>query len=318
MVLQSVKSVFALVAMIAVGYYFAGKPWFGKPGMDFLSKFTIDITIPFYIFYNIYKDIGTRARLIELVLQLPVSFGLFLACIAVTALFAALIRVNRGRRYIFVVASAFPNVVFIGFPVIQALWGEGITSVGVPYYIASTFLFWTIGVWLLQKDAQSGGAEKTSFFANLKQLFSPTMIGMLAAIAVILLGIRIPDIVVTPLSMISGVTSPTALIFIGSVIRNMDKSAIRFGRDIYAALIMRFVLIPVVAAVFLRMMPVTVEMKQVFFVLSTMPSMTQMGMMAKEYGSDYEFACTIIMLTTIIGMMTIPLFMFIMQTFSIF
>ena len=65
-------------------------------------------------------------------------------------------------------------------------------------------------------------------------------------------------------------------------------------------------------------MPVPSEMKQVFFVLSTMPSMTQMGIMAKEYESDYEFACTVITATTIVSMLTIPVFMYLMQTFRIF
>ena len=128
MVLDSIKSVFALMALIASGFYFAGKPWFGKQGMDFLSKFTM--------FYNIYKDVGTRESLISLVSKLPVTFGLILLCLALAALMGVLLKVDGKRRYTFVAASGFPNVVFIGFPVIQALWGQGITSIGVIYYIA--------------------------------------------------------------------------------------------------------------------------------------------------------------------------------------
>ena len=152
MVLDSIKSVFALMTLIASGFYFAGKPWFGKQGMDFLSKFTVEATIPFYMFYNIYKDVGTRESLISLVTKLPVTFGLILLCLGLAALAGAVFRVDRCRRYTFVAASGFPNVVFIGFPVIQALWGQGITSIGVIYYISSTLLFWTVGVWLLRKD----------------------------------------------------------------------------------------------------------------------------------------------------------------------
>lgn len=125
MVLDSIKSVFALMALIASGFYFAGKPWFGKQGMDFLSKFTVEATIPFYMFYNIYKDVGTRESLISLVSKLPVTFGLILLCLALAALMGVLLKVDGKRRYTFVAASGFPNVVFIGFPVIQALWGQG-------------------------------------------------------------------------------------------------------------------------------------------------------------------------------------------------
>ncbi|MCI8454619.1 MAG: AEC family transporter [Lachnospiraceae bacterium] len=318
MVLQSIKSVFALMTLIGIGYYFTGKPWFGKPGMDFLSKFTVDVTIPFYMFYNIYQDIGSRKALLSLVFKLPVTFSLILLCIGLATAVGTIVRVSEGRRFTFVAAAGFSNVVFIGFPVIQTLWGSSVTSIGVIYYISSTVLFWTLGVWLLQKDGRTVRTQEGRPFAGLKNLISPPIMGMLFAMAAIFFGIQVPDFILKPLSMITGVTSPLALIFIGSVIRNMDQSSIKFGRDIYAALAMRFIVVPAVAAVFLRLMPVASDMKQVFFMLSTMPSMTQMGIMAREYKSDYGFACEVVMLTTIISLFTIPLFMFLIQKFSIF
>lgn len=318
MVIQSIKSVFALMTLIGIGFYFAGKKWFGKPGMDFLSKFTVQVTIPFYMFYNIYKDIGSKEALAALVGRLPVTFTLILMCVGLAALVSMAIHVQDGRRYTFMAASGFPNVVFIGFPVIQALWGDHITSIGVIYYISSTVLFWTVGIWLLKKDGKSVAAGEGGLLSGLKNLISPSIMGMLLAMAAIILGIQVPDFVLKPLSMISGVTSPLALIFIGSVIRNMDVSSIKFGKDLYAALAMRFLIVPVAAALFLRMMPVSTDMKQVFFMLSTMPAMAQMGIMAREYESDYEFACTVITLTTVISIFTIPVFMILMQTFRIF
>ncbi len=317
MVLNSIKSVFALMSLILTGFYFSGKKWFGKPGMDLLAKFTVEVTLPFYMFYNIYKDIGSRKALISLIFKLPVTFLLILLCLGLAALVAVVFKVKPGRRYTFAAAAGFPNVVFIGFPVIQALWGDSITSVGVIYYISSTLLFWTIGIWLIRKDGKSQD-ETGGFFSNVKMLLSPPVMGMFLGMAVILAGIPVPDFVLQPLSMISGVTSPLALIFIGSVIRNMDPSAIKFGRDLYLALLMRFVIVPLAAAAFLRPIPVPAEMKQVFFMLSTMPAMAQMGIMASQYECDYEFACTVVTVTTVISLFTIPVFMFLMQAFSLF
>ena len=170
MVLQSIKSVFALMTIIGLGYYFTGKPWFGKSGMDFLSKFTIQATIPFYMFYNIYKDVGTRENLFDLIRKLPVTFGVTLLCILVGAIVAKLFRVDPKRKNTFIVASAFPNVVFIGFPVIQALWGDGITSIGVIFYIANTMTFWTLGIWFLQRGKNLENNGKNQFVENLKKM----------------------------------------------------------------------------------------------------------------------------------------------------
>lgn len=318
MVLQSIKSVFAIMTLIFIGFYFAGKKWFGKPGTDFLSKFTVEATLPFYMFYNIYKDIESREALASLIVRLPVTFVLILLCLGLAALAGAALRVKPGRRNTFVAAAGFPNVVFIGFPVIQALWGDGITSIGVIYYISSTILFWTIGIWLLQRDGTPAEKEKSSFLSNLKMLVSPPIMGMVLGMAAIFLGIQVPDFVLRPLSMISQVTSPLALVFIGSVIRSMDVKTMKLGRDLFAALAMRFLIVPAACIIFLNLMPITVKMRQVFFMLSTMPAMAQMGIMARQYDSDYEFACTVITATTIISMLTIPVFMFVMQHFAVF
>lgn len=318
MVLQSVKSVFTLMALIFTGYYFTGKKWFGKTGMDFLSKFTVQVTVPCYMFYNIYGDIENRAALADLVMKLPVTFGSIIISLAVTALAGKLLRIGEGRRGTFVAAAGFSNVVFIGFPVIQALWGESITSIGVIYYMSSTLLFWTVGIQLLQKDSKVAEAGSGQVLNNLRKLLSPPIIGLIAGIIVVLLEVEVPDFILSPLGMLKGITSPLAMVFIGSVIRNMDIRTMKFGRDLYAALAMRFLFLPVVTAVFLRLMPIPGQMKEVLFILSTMPSMTQMGIMAREYESDYEFACTVITATTVISMLTIPVFMYLMQTFHVF
>ena len=286
--------------------------------MDFLSKFTVQVSVPCYMFYNIYGDIESRRALLELAVKLPVTFGAILLNLAVTAVAAGILKIGEGRRSTFVAAAGFSNVVFIGFPVIQSLWGEEITSIGVIYYISSTLLFWTLGIRLLQKDSRLPEKGGSSFSESLKKILSPPVAGLLAGIVVVMLELRIPDFILEPMGMLKSVTSPLAMVFIGSVIRNMDIRHMKFGRDLYAALGMRFLVLPVVTAVFLRAMPVPGEMKEVFFVLSTMPSMTQMGIMAKEYESDYEFACAVITGTTIISMLTIPVFMYIMQTFHVF
>ena len=141
---------------------------------------------------------------------------------------------------------------------------------------------------------------------------------MFLGMAAVFFRIEVPDFILKPLSMISGVTSPLALVFIGSVIRNMEPSSIKIGKDIIVAVLMRFVMVPAAAVVFLRLLPVTQEMREVFFMLTVMPAMAQMGIMAREYDRDYEFACTVITVTTVISMVTIPVFMYLMQTFVIF
>lgn len=202
------------------------------------------------------------------------------------------------------------------FLVIQALWGQGITSIGVIYYIASTLLFWSRGDLALEKGWEVRGGQRGERPGRIKEAGVPADHRHGPWHGGSIFEIQVPDFVLKPLSMISQVTSPLALVFIGSVIRNMDLKTITLGRDLYAALAMRFVVVPAACVVFLNLVPMPKEMKEVFFMLSSMPAMAQMGIMARQYDSDYEFACTVITVTTLISMVTIPVFMLLMQQFA--
>ena len=318
MVIQSVKSVFTLMVLIMTGYVFTGKKWFGKSGSDFLSKFTVQVTVPCFVFYNMYVDVASREALLDLFSKLPVTFGSILVSLLAVAIVGKICHVDPVRKGTFVAAAGFSNVVFIGFPVIQSLWGESITSIGVIYYMSSTLLFWTVGIALLRKDCKTKVTGKDAWKQDLKKIFAPPMIALIAGIVVVLLQIPIPDIVLSPMKLLKSITSPLAMVFIGSVIRTMDLKSLKFGRDLYLALAVRFIILPVITVFYLNCWPIPGRMKEVFFVLAAMPSMTQMGIMAREYESDYEFACTVIATTTFISLLTIPLFMYILTEFSVF
>ena len=52
MIVQVIETVLSLVLLIGVGWWIAGRPWCGKAGTDLFSKFTAQIAIPCYMFYN--------------------------------------------------------------------------------------------------------------------------------------------------------------------------------------------------------------------------------------------------------------------------
>ena len=119
------------------------------------------------------------------------------------------------------------------------------------YYIASTLLFWTVGIWLL-KGWEVRGGQRGERPGRIKEAGVPADHRHGPWHGGSIFEIQVPDFVLKPLSMISQVTSPLALVFIGSVIRNMDLKTITLGRDLYAALAMRFVVVPAACVVFFK------------------------------------------------------------------
>ncbi|MGI5959582.1 MAG: AEC family transporter [Massiliimalia sp.] len=315
MVWSAIQSVLSLCILMGCGYWMAGKSWFTQTSSDLLSKLTVTIAIPCYMFYNVLETCETPQKLKELVVQLPIPFCTILFSLALGIVLALGFRVSKGKRGVFLNAVTFSNTVIIGFPVVESLFGaEGLPSAMI-YYMANTILFWTVGTWLLRND----GPQKSPFFSlsSLKKIISPPIIGFLTGTVFVLLQIPIPEFIWTPITMLKQVTTPIAMLFIGSILRQTNLKQEGFGRELWIVLAVRFCISPICMIFICRMLPIPLLLKQVFFVLSTMPAMTQLGIMSKESQSDYRFASVLVAVTSAVSMVTIPIYMFFLSQFQL-
>lgn len=221
-----------------------------------------------------------------------------------------------GRRGVFLNAVTFSNVVIIGFPVVTSLFGEESLPAAMRYYMANTLLFWMLGVYLLRRFGGAGGPQTLG--TTLRGILSPSILGMLAGLLVVLLELPVPQFLFSAVTTLKGTTTALAMVFVGCVIRGTDFSRMKLTRDLAVVVLVRLLLFPVFVGVLVAALPIDSLTKQVYFVFATMPAMTQMGIMARETGSDYEFAAVLITVTTILSMAAIPIYMGIVTHFHLF
>lgn len=313
MALQAVESVVSLLILIGVGWWLAGRTWFGTAGASLFSKYTVNVAVPCFMFYNMVDVCGTREKLLSLLAGLPFPVLIVWCSFALGVLLAHLLKVEPRRKGVFLNVVTFSNVVFVGMPVISALFGDEGLPYAMIYYLANTLFFWSGGVWLLRRygDGFSGASPAQT----LRGIFSPPIVGMLLGVAAVLLGLQMPDFLYRPIVMLKNTATPIAMLFIGSVIRSTGAEAVEHVRELAAVLVVRFLLTPLLVAALASVFHLDLMMLEVFVLLSAMPAMTQLGVMAKESGSDYGFAALLITLTTAVSMVIIPLYMALMEHF---
>lgn len=316
MLWDSIQSVLTLLIMIVIGYFITEKPWFGTAGMDVCSKFCVKIAIPCYMFCNVISTCKDRQQLFQIFSKLPIPIFVIILCLGLGILLGKVLKVPKGRRGVFVNVLTFSNTVIVGFPVIIALMGEEALPNAMIYYMANTVLFWTVGIWLLRSDsiqgADSDGSPHlsiNSWSVRLGNIFSPPIIGFLLGIFVILLNLEVPDFLFNSLNYIKQSTTALSMIFIGSVIRMTNLRTLRFSREMTAMVIGRFLIAPAMMFAVCLILSIDVHMKMVFCIMTIMPAMTQLGIMAKESGSDYSYASIVITMTTLISLAAIPIYM---------
>jgi len=309
--LHSIQGVVIIIVMIALGYLLASWGWFSEDSTKLVARLVTQIALPAYMIATITKDFTAQKLLATLpglrfpVLNMAILFGLSFGVMRA-------LNIKKAHRGLFSSMFLNSNTVFIGLPVNEALFGNSALPYVLVYYMANTTIFWTLGVYLIQRDGVS--AAKFNLKQTLSKIFSPPLLGFMIGVVLVLLKIQLPDFLMADFSYIGGMTVPLSMIFIGISMANAGLRSMRFDRDSIGILLGRFIFAPVLMTLMLIPMSMPVEMKQVFILQSAMPVMTNAPVVSKLYGADADYAAVMVTETTLLSLIVIPILMMIVQS----
>ncbi len=309
--LNALQSVFSVIAMIALGFFLAKRKWFEGNSSALISRLVVSVALPAYMISNLMTSYD-KAKLISMLPGLPIPFLAMLGSFLVASGLAVVLKVPKGRRGTFASMFSLANAVFIGLPVNLLLFGDESLPFALLYYIANTTVFWTLGTYLIASDGaiRSGRAKPSPVSAaGLKRILSPPLLGFIAAIFMIMTGISLPKSIMDLCKYLGNMTTPLSMLFVGIVISRIELKKMRFGLDIAFVLAGRFLVTPFLIFLLMRGRDLPLLMKQVFLITSAMPAMTQTPILAEAYGADAEYAGIGTSLTTVLSMITIPIYM---------
>ncbi len=315
--LEGVYAVLPLLIMIGIGYAVAKKPWFGRTGMNCLSKFNMYILLPVFMFTNVTRMYKQPGDLVDLVRNLPYPIVLIGSGLLIGSVMTLPLRIRAPQRGIFINGVGLSNTVVIGMPVALSLFGEAALPIVMMYYACNTITYWTVGVWLMRRETPNRIVR--GLFASLWEVVStPPLAGFLVGIAWVLLRLPVPRVMQTTMNGIGNSVVLVSMVFIGSVIRFADLSNAGKFRALRILLPYKYLLSPVIACFLCWLLPLPLLMKQVFFIQANMPAMAQLPIMAKEIGADYEFASLATAITTTCSMVAAPLYIFLIEYSGVF
>lgn len=220
-------------------------------------------------------------------------------------------QIKRSRRGLFTSMFFNSNTVFVGLPINQALFGDKAIPYILIYYMANTTIFWTLGVYLIQKDGNLN--VKFDLKQTLGKIFSPPLLGFIIGVIFVLLHIQIPAFINQDLSYIGGLTIPLSMIFIGYSVANAGLGNIKLSRDNILILLGRFVIAPIVMTLLLIPTSMPILMKQVFILQSAMPVMTNAPIIASLYEADVDYAAIMVTESTVLSLAIVPFLMLLTQ-----
>lgn len=289
------KSVLQLFLMAAVGFL-AGKTKL----MD--DRSAVGMT-------NLLLYICTPFMMVVAFQSAPADGGMQGFCIAaaLTAVLHAIMipvahlvirRKDPRQAAVFRLSSILSNSSFMALPLQMALLGGIGVFYGSAYSVVFNLIAWTYGLWMI-----TGGSAKPSP----KLLLNPGLLGIVAALALFLSGIRVPELLLTPLTHVGNLTIPLPMIVIGYQLSRADLRAVLRKSGLWLSMLLRLLVFPAVSLALMLALHIDRTILLAVMIAAAAPSATIVNMFAVHYGGDAELSSATVTTHTLFSALTMSL-----------
>jgi len=203
-----------------------------------------------------------------------------------------------------ILAAAFPNVTYLGLPVLEATFGPWARSVAIQYDLfACTPLLFTLGVMVAARYG-SAAAPVHSTAAELLRI--PALWAALAATLLNLGDVPIPLVLDGLLSLLERGVVPLMLFSLGLSLE-WNPAQRRNLASVIPVIVLRLLLVPTLAVVFTGLIGLSGDWRAAVVLESAMPSMVLGIVFCDRYNLDVSLYAAAVTVTTALSLVTLPL-----------
>ena len=307
---NAVSAVVVLLLLMLVGYWMGRAGWMTGSEKRFLGKFIINIAVPCNclvgILNNLDRSMLTEAGIMVVCAMLGVATNSVGGMILGT-----LLKLPRKQWGVFVSMVGLSNTLFIGVPLTTQLFGEVCLPYVMTYYLSSTMFTQSVAVMLIERAGSVSSQRSVGGF--LKDVFTkPPIVALIVSVVLLVVDVRPPVVVMSFAKYISNSVSALALIYCGFIVYELGFQNLRFQRGLPTVVVCRLLVAPLLCMAYCRLFGIMGLAHDVFVVESALPVVSQITVLAGNFGADDKYAATGATLTTIGCFFTIPILMVLM------
>ena len=289
-----VTQILVILLYTAVGYA-AGKAGLISPDQRrYLTRLCTNLVLPFTILSASSQTVSGS----ELV-RMGLITGLILLIFAAVTLLSFRIqtarRVPKPARVTTTSLLTYPNCTFLGLPLCRALFGESAVLYNAMYMVAFNVLFFT---W--QISAFTGRRF------SLKNLLTLPTVSTLILVAMLALGLHLPDPVQTVASSTGAMITPLSLIIIGVMMSESRLTDILKERRAFLVTLLRNLAVPLAVMPVFRLLPLDPSSRLCLLVYMACPCATLTSIYAIQTGMEPEYAARSVLMSTLFFALTLP------------
>lgn len=292
-----------LFLMMIAGYGAYKRGFVSKEGARSLSSIIINIFNPCLIISGVLnKEASYDIHMVTENLILVAVF--FTVLIILSKVFTKLMRLEPHEVNSYRLMMIFPNLGFMGIPLVRSLYGEEAVIFVAFYIVGYNLLVYSYGILLAM--SRGGRSEKEAL--PWKKILNIGMAACFAAILIFAFHIRVPGVAASFVDSMGNAAVPLSMMTVGIMVAQSELKELVTDKKQILFSIISLLVIPLCCIPFLRLLPISPVSYGIFILLIAMPVGSVVMLVEKEYGStDGSISAKSIALTSVLSVVTIPI-----------
>jgi predicted permease len=283
-----------LPILLVASFGYLARRRFANLHASTLSQIVFNVLSPCLVFSSLAGSRLPADELLELVVFAALSI---LVMGGLAYLLGRLLRLERVAMTTLLLVVMFANSGNYGLTLLQLRYGDDGLSRGVVYYVVSTIMVYTLGIFI----ASLGQANRRQTFRHMARL--PAVYAAVLAIVVYSVGITIPAPLMRAIDIAGAGAIPVMLLVLGMQLAELHPDD--DGGYVWPAIGLRLIGGPLVGVALAALLGLRGLSRGAMIVESAMPTAVINIILASEFGLPASTVARIVVYSTLISPLTI-------------
>lgn len=306
------ESILLIGLMILIGVILAYITPINENTKQTYTTIIVNVAMPCIVLSSIFKVDINHNILQNIIIVFALSLVINLLGIGLGWLLATFVGPGKAFRREIALLSGLGNTGFIGIPLCATLLGPEGALYAAIFDAGVDLVIWTVGVMILQKS--------TSFsLSSLRSMVNIPTIAIVFGLFFAFVNYRPPEIFVSLTNQLAALASPLAMFYIGLLIMSINKPQfLNVKSKVVIPTIIKLVGLPFVVFILIKIMNMNGIIPATLLIQAMMPVLTLASILFSKYDANDKFGAITTVISTIISLISIPLFIFLFTKFNYF
>lgn len=297
-----IDSIISLFIMMMIGIYGSRKKILNSEIIKALTDILIQIALPFMIVASFIFSFDDNIKN-NIIHAFYYSFAAYIIMAFIS--YILLIPIKKQKKTILHFANVFTNTGYVGFPILNSIYGPEGVIYGSIFNMFFVIFVWTYGLMLFK-----GPILKDELKKEIKKaLLNPSIFAVIVGIIIMVLDFQLPSALSMSIRSIGNMTGPLSMLIIGAI---LSKARIKeFLKDwtIYYGISTKLIIIPLVIYLIFSILEEKSMVINTVIIMTAMPASAMTSIFAESYDIEKDYAALLVSSTTLLSLITIPIFL---------